>query len=130
MDVTDVTEWSKSEIDYGKKLLNSGLEGARSGQEEFLQGTPINAFLDECLRHAWLPTVVGGCIGLLAGRCLKNRSADKVVALGAIGALTGFVARMTWESRHLTESVTSGALKNINKVRDEHWLEKHPIDYA
>jgi hypothetical protein len=27
-------------------------------------------------------------------------------------------------------SAASSALKNIGKVRDEHWLAKHPIDYA
>jgi len=26
--------------------------------------------------------------------------------------------------------VADGALRNIDKARDEHWLEKHPIDYA
>jgi hypothetical protein len=30
----------------------------------------------------------------------------------------------------LAASVAFGALRNIDRVRDEHWLERHPIDYA
>jgi hypothetical protein len=30
----------------------------------------------------------------------------------------------------LTESAARGALRNIHKVHDEHWVEKHPIAYA
>jgi hypothetical protein len=37
---------------------------------------------------------------------------------------------MAWESRRLTVSVGDGALRNMGRVRDEHWLDRHPIDYA
>jgi hypothetical protein len=52
------------------------------------------------------------------------------VAFGLVGGAIGFMASLIWENRRFTASVVSGALKNIGKVRDEHWLEKHPIDYA
>jgi len=45
---------------------------------------------------------------------------------GAIGMGFG----IAWNGRGLTESITSNALRNIAKVRDENWLESHPIDYA
>lgn len=49
---------------------------------------------------------------------------------GFVGGAIGFGLGIAWENRRLTESITSGALRNISKVRDEHWLESHPIDYA
>jgi hypothetical protein len=47
-----------------------------------------------------------------------------------LGGVIGFGAAVAWESRRLSASVAGGALKNIERVRDEHWLTKHPIDYA
>jgi hypothetical protein len=47
-----------------------------------------------------------------------------------LGGALGFGVGVAWESRRLTTSVASGAAKSISKVRDEHWLEKNPIDYA
>ena len=37
----DLRDWSKSNTEYGKKLLDSGIEGARSGQEAFLNGKSL-----------------------------------------------------------------------------------------
>jgi len=53
-----------------------------------------------------------------------------VFAYGFVAAAIGFAASVVWESRRLAASVASGALRNIGKVRDEHWLERYPIDYA
>jgi hypothetical protein len=68
---------------------------------------------------------------MLAG-CPKqgNRSAAKILASGLFGGLVGLTAGVVWQSRFLATSVAGGALARIDKVRDEHWLEKHPIDYA
>jgi hypothetical protein len=53
-----------------------------------------------------------------------------VFTYGLLGGVIGFGAGVAWESRRLTASAACGALRNISKVRDEHWLERHPIDYA
>jgi len=53
-----------------------------------------------------------------------------VFAYGFVGAAIGFAASFVWESRRLAASVASGSFRNIGKVRDEHWLERYPIDYA
>jgi len=123
--------WSRSEIKYGRKVLNSGLEGARSGREAFLDGRPLPPFLSESVRNALKPAAIGVCIGVLGG-CPGNRpkSIGRVLAFGLLGGAIGFGAGIAWESRRLTVSAASSALKNIGKVRDEHWLAKHPIDYA
>jgi hypothetical protein len=127
----DVAEWSKSEVEYGRRVLNSGLEGVRSGQDAFLHGRPIAPFLRESLRKAWLPAAVGGYVGMLAG-CSKqgNRSAAKMFASGLFGGLIGLTVGVVWQTRFLATSVAGNAIARIDKVRDEHWLERNPIDYA
>jgi len=47
-----------------------------------------------------------------------------------MGSAIGFGLGLAWKSRGLTESIASSSLHSIGKVRDEHWLESHPIDYA
>jgi len=47
-----------------------------------------------------------------------------------LGGALGFGAGLTWRTRRLTASMSHGALKKMNSVRDERWFEKHPINYA
>jgi hypothetical protein len=124
-------EWSKSEVEYGRKVLDSGLEGVRSGQEAFLNGRPLTPFLSESVRRAVQPAVLAACIGVLSS-CPGNRtkSISRALAFGLLGGAIGFGSGFAWGSRRLTMSAAAGALKNIARVRDEHWLERHPIDYA
>ena len=122
---------SSSSLEYGRKLLNSGFEGARSGREAFLHGRPLTPFLSESARAAWKPAALAACIAIVGG-CpgSRHRSVSRMVAYGFLGGAIGFGTALAWKSRHLTASVTDGAWRNIGRVRDEHWLEKHPIDYA
>jgi hypothetical protein len=118
-------------IDYGRKLLDSGLEGARSGEGEFLHGRPLVPFLENSARHALKPAAIGACIGLL-GSCTGNgrKSSDRTLLYGLVGGAIGFGVGVAWLSRRLTVRVASSAFRNMGKVRDERWLENHPIDYA
>jgi hypothetical protein len=59
-----------------------------------------------------------------------HRSPTRVLASGLLGGLIGLTAGVVWESRLLAASVAGGVLSRIDEVRDEHWLEKNPIDYA
>jgi hypothetical protein len=47
-----------------------------------------------------------------------------------LGGAIGFGLGFAWESRRLTFSALANAFKKIDKVRDDHWFERHPIDYA
>jgi hypothetical protein len=124
-------EWKKSNADYGRKLLNSGLEGLRSGREAYLSGRSLAPYLNESARHAVTAAAIGAGIGLLRGFSANgHKSTSRALAYGVFGGAIGFGAGVAWESRRLSASVVSGALKNIGRVRDEHWLEKNPIDYA
>ena len=126
-----VAEWSKSEVEYGRRVLNSGLEGGRSGQEAFLHGRSVSPFVRESFRKALKPAVLGALVGVLTG-CPKSghRSPTRFLASGLLGGFIGLTAGVVWESRLLAASVAGGALSRIDKVRDEHWLERNPIDYA
>jgi hypothetical protein len=124
-------EWSKYEIDYGRKLLNSGLEGARAGHATFRHEKPITPCPNEATGNALGVAAVGACIGLL-GSYLGNRrqSTSRTCAFGIFGGAIGLGVGVAWEHRRLGTSVISGAWRNIGKTRDEHWLERNPIDYA
>jgi hypothetical protein len=127
----DVRKWSKSNADYGRELLHSGIDGARSGGEAFLNGDSLTPFLSESVRSALKPAVLGACLGAL-GSCpgSRQKSIGRTLIFGLLGGAIGFGAGVAWESRCLTASVAGSALRNIGRVRDEHWLTKHPIDYA
>ena len=127
----DVATWLNPNITYGRKLFRSAVEGARFGETEFLHGRPLHLFMDEFAWHALKPAALAACIGALSaysGR--RHRSPGRALAYGVLGGTLGFSAALAWESRGLTASIASAAWKKINRVRDEHWLESNPIDYA
>ena len=124
-------EWSKSSVDYGQRLVNSALEGAHEGEDEFLKDESLAPYLSESARHAFAPAVAGAFLGVLGGTIgNRRRSPVRALAFGVLGGVIGFGAGVIWENREFTASVASGAWKKISQTRDEHWLEKNPIDYA
>lgn len=125
-----VGEWSKDSVDYGRKLVDSGLEGAQEGEEAFLHGEPLAPFLGKAARRAITPTVVGICLGAIGGRSRRRPTVGETLAFAVIGGAIGFALGLGWHSRRLASSVACGAMKKIEKTRDEHWFEQNPIDYA
>lgn len=127
----NLRKWSQSEVEYGRKVLNSGLAGARSGREAFLNGKPLTPFLSEAVRSASTPAAVGALVGMLGSFPGHNhRSASRTLVFGLFGWAIGLGMGIAWQSRGLTACAASRAWRNIGRVRDEHWLETHPIDYA
>jgi hypothetical protein len=127
----NVATWVTPEVEYGRKLLCSALEGARYGEDAFLHGKPLHLFVDESAEHALRPAAWAACIGAFGGYIgSRHRSASKTLACAAIIGAIGFALGLAWESRRLTASVVSGAWRKVGRARDEHWLEKNPIDYA
>jgi hypothetical protein len=124
-------EWSKSSVDYGQKLVNSALEGAREGEDEFLQDESLVPYLGESAREAAVPAIIGAYVGAFgASLAGGRRSTARTVAFGLLGGAIGFGAGLLWQNRELGARVASSAWDKINKTRDEHWFEKNPIDYA
>ncbi len=127
----NVMEWSRSNVDYGHKLVDSALDGARAGEEEFLQEESLGPYFTKSARQALAPAVVGFFVGMLSGSLgSRRRSPTRTVACGLLGGAIGFGAGVIWESRQFTASVASSSWKSVGKTRDEHWLERNPIDYA
>jgi hypothetical protein len=127
----ELRNWSRSEFEYGRRILNSALDGVRGGREAFLNGRSLTPFLREGIRSALKPAVVGACIGVLGSYTGdRYRSISRALAFGFAGWVIGLGAGVVWETRGLTARVTNSALRNVGRMRDEHWLERNPIDYA
>jgi hypothetical protein len=127
----NLPNWWTADVDYSRKLLSSGIAGAYCGEEEFLHGRRLTPFLNEAARNAMKPALVCACLAVLGSyRRAERLTATRAFAFGLLGGAIGFGAGVAWENRELVSSIASGAAKNIEKTRDEHWLEKHPIDYA
>jgi len=127
----NVMEWSKSNVDYGRKLMESAVEGARTGESRFLKEESLAPFLSGSARHAVAPVLIGACLGAVGGYLESGRrSKTRALAGALLGGIAGLGAAVIWDSRHFTASVASSAWKSIGKTRDEHWFEKNPIDYA
>ncbi|MFZ0733870.1 MAG: hypothetical protein WAM79_16225 [Candidatus Sulfotelmatobacter sp.] len=127
----NVVEWSRSSVDYGRKLVDSALEGARTGESEFLKEESLASFLSESARHALAPAIVGACLGALGGYLESRGRSKRTAVVGAfVGGAVAFGAGVIWESRRFTANVASNSWKSVDKTRDEHWFERNPIDYA
>ena len=127
----NVMEWSKSNVDYGRKLVDSAMEGARTGEGEFLKEESLASFLSESARQALAPAAIAACLGGLGGYLANGRrSKTRAFVCALLGGAVTFGAGVIWESRQLTATVASSSWKRVSKTRDEHWLEKNPIDYA
>jgi hypothetical protein len=124
--------WIKSNIDYGRSLLASGWEGAHTTGKSTLEGVPAASVLVDSVRTSCTPALIGAYIGAL-GAALGNRRrrAYGVITVSTtLGAVIGFTTGMAWGTRRLTGEMVQGARKKIDAVRDAHWLERNPIDYA
>jgi hypothetical protein len=127
----NVMEWSKSNVDYGRKLVESAVEGARTGEGKFLKEESLAPFLSGSVRHAVGPAVIGACLGALGGYLESGRrSKTRALAGALLGGVAGLGAAVIWDSRRFTASVAVGAWKSIGRTRDERWFQKNPIDYA
>lgn len=127
----NLCSWFQSTLEYARKLVDSGLEGAGYGRERFLNGERLAPFVNESARKALQGATVGACIGMLGSRLSRNgKPVSRACAYGILGGAIGFGVGLAWRTRRLTTSVAQGVMENVNTARDEHWLEKNPIDYA
>ena len=127
----NVLEWVASEVDYGRELVDSGLEGASNGGKQFLHGAPLTPYLSDLNRKALKLATFGVCLGVVASYLdHRHKPVARAVVCGALGGAVGFAASLGWTSHTLAETVARSALKNMAAVRDQHWLKSHPIDYA
>ena len=120
-----------SYLRYGRTLVESGVTGLRSGRESHLHGQPLSEALSDSARASLRMAAVGACAGLLQLYLTRRRGTiPRTVTSGAIGGAIGFCLGFTWRNRELTANMARSALRQVGVVRDQHWLQRHPIDYA
>jgi hypothetical protein len=123
--------WLKSELEYGRDLIHSAVEGARSAGEHALATKPVGAVLARSARASLPWAAIGASVGLLAVYpARRHESIRNGLLFGLLGAVIGFGTNVALSTRPLTGEIVHAAVRNINTVRDAHWLAKHPIDYA
>lgn len=52
-------EWSRSSVDYGRRLVDSVVEGARTGEDEFLKKEALAPHLERSARQGLAPPSLG-----------------------------------------------------------------------
>src|SRR5271157_1530379 len=120
----------RSSLHYGRDLVSSGLSGLRNGRDSHLHGQRLSGALTESARGAIGLAAIGTCAALI-GSCFAPRDRRaKAVGYGVAGTVIGLAVGLAWKTRELTASMGRCALKEMGTVRDQHWLQRHPIDYA
>lgn len=123
--------WLKSALEYGCDLMGSAVEGARSAEQQMLEGQSPGTVLMRSARASLAPSATAVSLGLLTGYWVsRRRSASDAVAFALAGAVIGFAGGMAWSTRSMTAGMARGALKKMSATRDAHWLAHHPVDYA
>lgn len=123
--------WIDSNVEYGRRLALSGAEGAGAARQNFLNHEPLPLFLNQSLATAFKHATAGACVGILGAYLSgRRRSTRRALAYGALGGAVGFGAGLSWRTHRLAAGMGRGALKQMSVVRNERWLERHPINYA
>ena len=127
----NVKEWSRSSVGYGRKLVDSTITGVHTGEAPFLEEGRLEPYIATAIGRSLVPSAIGAAVGACCGYLTSDRRSPTRALGGAILAgIAAFGAGMLWETRDLAESVGSSVRVNVQRTRDEHWLAKHPIDYA
>jgi hypothetical protein len=125
------SEWVKDNVGYGRELVSSGFQGARSAWKTSAEDVNVASAVARMARDSWKPGVAGAILGAVAGYLLSERERTKYTVIGSLlGGAIGLSGSMTWSGRRVIGGIASEAMHNINEVRDQRWLDKNPIDYA
>ena len=114
-------------IDYGRELLHAGMDGIRAG-ERLMVSSDVQRQIANSARQSLGADVVGGSLAVVVCRLIDRRKV-RLAPVFACGT-AAFCADFLWRTRNISSNVIGCAEKEISKVRDQHWLESNPIDYA
>ncbi|MDR2452486.1 MAG: hypothetical protein LBE85_12145 [Candidatus Accumulibacter sp.] len=127
----NIKDTVKENFAYSKELLEAGIKGANSARKEVLHAEETADLFTSAAQDSWQPAVFGLLAGAICGVLADDRRPMRGVAAGGLfGAMLGFVGGFAWNTRPLTSAMAHNAGKRINKVRDDHWLSKNPINYG
>lgn len=117
----------KPDLAYGKRLVDAGWNGVAAARREF----DGRVFAPPLQNVAWTHSAIGASIGMLTtGLTGKRKSASRVAMGGLVGSVLGLGVAVVWASRGFIGRAARKGARHVNVVRDAHWLENHPVDYA
>ncbi len=114
------------ELDYGRDLLQAGIEGIRAGERQATGNDNVHIATSAC--ESLKAAAVGGALALLLCKLIDHRKTPVARVFACSGA--AFCADFIWRTRSISSRALKCAEKEMAKVRDQHWLDSHPIDYA
>jgi hypothetical protein len=107
---------------YSLKLLRAGIHSWRSVFTDIALPSVLHDSARDSARLAAAVTC-GWALAFL----LRSRSQRRLaVAFGGLVFCVGFA----WRTRSISDRLARCVWKEIDRVRDEHWLQMNPIDYA
>ena len=126
-----ISEKIKTNLAYGKELVESGLQGAKEGRRTVQESETQQAIVSVAARESWQAATLGAVAGALFGVLTDERKPLRGVLAGSLlGAVVGFGGSFVWKTRPLTSAMAHGAGKRIGRARDKHWLTGHPVNYG
>mgnify|MGYP001102407405 FL=1 len=126
-----VSETIKTNLAYGKEIVESGIEGANEARKAALELPETTDMVTSAAQESWQAAAIGALVGAIFGVLADDRKPVRgVIAGGVLGAAAGFAGSFAWKTRPLTSEMAREAGKRIGAVRDEHWLATNPVNYG
>ena len=126
-----ISEKIKTNLAHGQELVASGVEGAAEARKAMLELPETTDIVADAAQESWQAAAIGVMAGAIFGVLTDDRKPLRgVITGGLLGAVLGFAGSFAWKTRPLTSSMLHGAGKRIGTTRDQHWLEKHPVNYG
>ena len=126
-----VSERIKSNLTYGRELVESGVEGANVARKAALESPETTDMVTAAAQESWQCAAIGALAGAIFGVIADDRKPVRGVIAGSLlGAAVGFGGSFAWKTRPLTSAMAHEAGKRIGAARDEHWLTENPVNYG
>jgi hypothetical protein len=126
-----VSERIRSNLAYGKDLVESGIEGANEARRASLESAETTDMVTAAAQESWQAAAIGALAGAIFGVLADDRKPVRgVIAGGLLGAAAGFAGSFAWKTRPLTGAMAREAGRRIGVARDEHWLSENPVNYG
>ena len=113
-------------IDYGRELVHAGMEGIHEAERMTAPSSEVH--LMRSARESLKAAALGGSLALIACKVMDRRK-FRLASVFTWGT-AAFCADFLWRTRGVSSKMIECAEKEISRVRDQHWLDSHPIDYA
>ncbi|MBA3973724.1 MAG: hypothetical protein C0504_05830 [Candidatus Solibacter sp.] len=126
-----VSESIKSNLAYGKEIVESGMEGAAEARKAALESAGNADMVTAAAQGSWQAAALGAMVGAILGVVADDRKPVRgVIAGGLLGLAAGFAGSFAWKTRPLTGAMAREAGRRIGAVRDGRWLAENPVNYG